>query len=185
MNLRESIGIALGALRANKLRSFLTLLGTIIGVTSVIAVVSFVEGLNRFVSDKLLNAGANVFVVDKYGFITSQEAYEDALKRPEVTLDDADALRLGVQHASLVVSQMETRQKIRFRSKTMPAVEVRGRGPGYDVVDDLTIAEGRHLAEADDQRRQLVCVVGPEVADELFPGLDALGKQIRISEFTF
>src|SRR5439155_14840629 len=72
MNLRESTGIALGALRANKLRSFLTLLGTIIGVMSVIAVLSFVEGLNRYVSQKLLNAGANVFWVDSYGFVTSQ-----------------------------------------------------------------------------------------------------------------
>ena len=75
MNLRESIGIALGALRANKMRSFLTLLGTIIGVTSVIAVISFVEGMNRFVSDKLLNAGANVFQVDQFGLITSQANY--------------------------------------------------------------------------------------------------------------
>jgi putative ABC transport system permease protein len=185
MNLRESVGIALGALRANKLRSFLTLLGTIIGVTSVIAVVSFVEGLNQFVSNKLLNAGANVFVVDKFGFITSQEAYEDALKRPEVTLEDAEALRLGVQHASLVVSQMDTRQNLRFRNKTMRAVDLHGRGVGYDVVDDLTIAEGRHLADADDQRRQLVCVIGPEVAEELFPGLDAVGKEIRIADFSF
>ena len=79
MNLRESVGIALGALRANKMRSFLTLLGTIIGVASVIAVVSFVEGMNRYVSQKLLNAGANVFWVDKWGLITSQEAWEDAL----------------------------------------------------------------------------------------------------------
>ncbi len=93
MNLRESVGIALGALRANKLRSFLTLLGTIIGVMSVIAVVSIVEGLNRYVSQKLLNVGANVFEVDKYGFITSQDQCEAAIERPDVTLDDADALR--------------------------------------------------------------------------------------------
>ena len=96
MNLRESVGIALAALRANKLRSFLTLLGTIIGVTSVIAVVSFVEGLNRFVSEKLINAGANVFVVDREGFITSEEAWQEAQTRPDVTLADADALRMGV-----------------------------------------------------------------------------------------
>ena len=82
VNLRESTGIALGAIRANKLRSFLTLLGTIIGVASVIAVVSFVEGMNRFVSDKLLNAGSNVFEIDKFGFITSNDAYVEALRRP-------------------------------------------------------------------------------------------------------
>ena len=182
MNLRESVGIALGALRANKLRSFLTLLGTIIGVMSVIAVVSFVEGLNHYVTDKLLAAGANVFQVDKYGLITSQEAWEDAQKRPDITPDDADALRLGMQHAALVVAASGTNDAVRYRSKVMKAVSIRGRGAGYDVIDDLAIGAGRHLNEFDDQRRRLVCVIGPEVADELFPGLDPLGREIRIGE---
>jgi putative ABC transport system permease protein len=185
MNLRESIGIALGAIRANKMRSFLTLLGTIIGVASVIAVVSFVEGLNRFVSDKLVNAGANVFVVDRFGFITSQEAYEDALKHPDVTLDDADALREGVAHASMVVAQSEALLPLHYRNKVMKGVSVHGRGQGYDLIDDIAIEEGRHLAETDDQRRALVCVIGPEVVDEMFPGVDAIGKSLRIGENTF
>ena len=97
MNLRESTGIALGAIRANKLRSFLTLLGTIIGVASVISVIAVVQGLNRFVSDKLLNAGSNVFEIDKFGFITSNDAYVEALRRPDITLDDAEALRVSVR----------------------------------------------------------------------------------------
>src|SRR5262249_49379885 len=112
MNLRESTGIALGALRANKLRSFLTLLGTIIGVASVIAVISFVEGLNRFVSDKLINAGSNVFVVDKYGFITSNEAYEEARKRPDIRIEDSEALARGVPHARMVVAQTGSTERI-------------------------------------------------------------------------
>jgi putative ABC transport system permease protein len=185
MNLRESAGIALGAIRANKLRSFLTLLGVIVGVTSVIAVVSFVEGMNRFVTEKLLNAGANVFAIDKWGFITSQEEWEAALRRPDVTLDDADALRLGVRHAALVVAQDGTSLPVRFGNKVVRGVSVRGRGPGYEIVDDLTIREGRHLSELDDQRRRLVCVIGPEIVDELFPGRDPLGKRVRVGEQTF
>jgi len=185
MNLRESIGIALGAIRANKMRSFLTLLGTIIGVTSVIAVISFVEGMNRFVSEKLLNAGANVFVVDREGFVTSQEAWEEAMKRPIVTLEDAEALRRGVSHASLVVAQLGTRLPVNYRSKNLRGVDIRGRGAGYDLVDDVAIDQGRHLAETDDARRQLVCVIGPEVVDELFPGMDPIGKQLRIGDYRF
>ena len=185
MNLRESMGIALGALRANKMRSFLTLLGTIIGVTSVIAVISFVEGMNRFVSDKLLNAGANVFMVDRFGLITSQEAYEDALKRPVISMDDADALRSGVTHASMVVAQLDANLPVRFRNKVMKGIAVHGRGPGYDLVDDLTIEHGRHLTDSDDQHRQMVCVLGPEVVEDLFPGGDAIGKQVRIGENQF
>ena len=185
MNLRESAGIALGAIRANKLRSFLTLLGTIIGVASVIAVVSFVEGLNRFVADKVLQAGSNVFYVDKWGFITSQEAWEEAQKRPEVTVDDADALRRGVSHASLVVAMADQRETVRYRTKRMNGVSVSGRSTGYEVIDDLTIADGRHVNDLDDQRRRMVCVIGPETAEELFPGLDPVGRVIRVGEQSF
>jgi putative ABC transport system permease protein len=185
LNLRESVGIALGALRANKLRSFLTLLGTIIGVMSVIAVVSFVEGMNRYVSEKLLAAGSNVFTIDKYGVITSQEAYEEALRRPDVTPEDGDALRAGMRHAELVVSSSGTRSVVRFKDKTLSGVIVRGRGAGYEVIDDLAIAEGRHLGEFDDQRRRMVAVIGPEVADELFPGRDPIGRTIRIGSYAF
>ncbi|MCE9627544.1 MAG: ABC transporter permease, partial [Candidatus Eisenbacteria bacterium] len=139
MNLRESIGIALGGVRANKLRSFLTLLGIIIGVASVIAVVSFVEGLNKFVTQKLVNAGANVFVIDKYGFITSQQQFEDARGRPPVTLDDADAVRAAAPHAALVVAQAQSSAPIRYRSRAVKAVSVNGRSAGYDLVDDVAI----------------------------------------------
>ncbi|HYM81138.1 MAG TPA: ABC transporter permease [Candidatus Limnocylindria bacterium] len=185
MNLRESAGIALGALRANKLRSFLTLLGTIIGVMSVITVLSFVEGLNRYVSDKLLSSGANVFWVDKYGFITSQEEYEDAVGRPDVTLDDAEALELGVSHASLVVAQSNQSGTARYRNREVRGVAIRGRGAGYELIDELTIESGRHLGELDDQRRRLVCVIGPEVAEELFGTLDPVGRQIRLGAETY
>jgi len=180
MNLRESVAIALGALRANKLRSLLTLLGTIIGVTSVIFVVSLVAGLNRYVSDKLLQAGSNVFTVDKWGFVTSQEDWEARKDWPDVGLDDADALRAGVRHASMVVATASTIETLRYRDKTMKAVEVRGRSPGYEIIDDLAIAQGRHLSELDDQRRQMACIASPEVVDELFPGQDPVGKLMRI-----
>jgi putative ABC transport system permease protein len=185
MNLRESTGIALAALRANKLRSFLTLLGTIIGVASVIAVVSFVEGMNRFVSDKLLNAGSNVFQVDKFGFITSNEAYIDALRRPDITLDDADVLRLSLRNAKMVVPAADDQERIHYRARHLDGVSVRGRGAGYDVIDDLTIAEGRHLSEEDDRHRERVCVLGPEVTEELFPGMDPIDKEVRIGDQSF
>src|SRR5262245_35333902 len=171
MSPRESAGIALAALRANKLRSFLTLLGTIIGVMSVIAVLSFVEGLNQFVSQKLLNAGANVFWIDPYGFVTSQEAWEKVQHNPAITLDDGDALSAGVPHAAMVVAQAGTRATARYRQKEVRGISINGRGPGYEVIDDLTIGRGRHLTEIDDQRRRMVCVLGAEVADELFPRL--------------
>jgi putative ABC transport system permease protein len=185
MNLRESAGIALGALRANKLRSFLTLLGTIIGVMSSIAVVSIVEGLNRYMSEKVLNVGANVFYVDKWGLITTQDAWEAAIERPDVTLEDAEALRRGVAHASAVVAMSQTSETVRHRNREVRAAEIRGRGPGYEAVDDVTIESGRHLGPLDDERRRMVCVIGPEIAEELFAGLDPLGRAIRAGRETY
>ena len=185
MNLRESVGIALGALRANKLRSFLTLLGTIVGVGSVIFVLSVVEGLNQYVSGKILGAGSNVFWVDKFGEAMNDEQVEAAMKRPDITLDDADALRDGVRHAAMVVAAGGASVPVRHRDKVARGVDLSGRGPGYEVVEDLTIAKGRHLSELDDRRRRPVCVLGPEVADEIFPGSDPVGQQVRVGGQTF
>jgi putative ABC transport system permease protein len=185
VNPRESVGIALGALRANKMRSFLTLLGTIIGVAAVIAVLSFVEGLNHYVSDKLLAAGSNVFWVDKFGIITSQEAFEDAVKRRDITPEDADALRAGVAHAAMVVAMANGTATCKYRTHAVSGVEVRGRGPGFEAVDDVTVDQGRSFTESDDVRRRLVCVIAPEIADELFPRLDPIGKFIRVGAETY
>ncbi|MFI5372887.1 MAG: ABC transporter permease, partial [Candidatus Eisenbacteria bacterium] len=85
MNLRESAGIALTALRAQKLRSFLTLLGVIIGVSSVIAVMSLVQGLNQYVARQLTSSGSNVFSVDKVGLAFDDLTYNDRMRRPDLT----------------------------------------------------------------------------------------------------
>jgi putative ABC transport system permease protein len=185
MNLRESAGIALGALRANKLRSFLTLLGTIIGVMAVIAVLSFVEGLNRFVSQKLLASGSNVFYIDKYGFITTQEEFDAVKNRPDIDIDDADAVRAGTLHATLVIAQAGMSIEARWKNKQVRGTQLRGRSPGYESVDDLTIVSGRNFTEVDDQRRRMVCVIGPEISEELFGNLDPIGRQIRLGQDTY
>ncbi len=184
MNLRESMGIALAALRANKLRSFLTLLGTIIGVGAVIFVLSVVEGLNRYVEDKMLGVGSNVLWVDKYGMITTQEEFIEADKRPDITLADVEALAAGVPHAAVVVAAGDTYAHLRYRDKVARSIRLGGRGPGYEVVEDLTIDQGRHLTDVDDRRRRPVCVLGPEAAAEIFPGIDPVGRQVRLGEQT-
>jgi putative ABC transport system permease protein len=179
------MGIALAALRANKMRSFLTLLGTIIGVGAVIFVLSVVEGLNRYVENKMLGVGSNVLWVDKYGMIMTQEDFLEAQKRPDITLDDVEALRVGVPHAAMVVAGGDAFANVRYRDKIARGVRLSGRGPGYEVVEDLVIDRGRHLSELDDRRRRPVAVLGAETADEVFPGTDPVGRQIRIGDQTF
>ena len=185
MNLRESMGIALQSLRSNKLRSLLTLIGTIIGVGAVVFVLSVVEGLNQYVSTKILGAGSNVLWVDKFGDVMTEEAFENALKRPDITLDDVDALRAGMRHAAAVVGGARASVPVRHGDKVARGVDLAGRSAGYEMVEDLTIDRGRHLTDLDDRRRRPVCVLGPEVADEVFPGLDPVGQQVRVGDRTF
>jgi putative ABC transport system permease protein len=182
--LRESAGVALRALQANKLRSSLTLLGTIIGVGSVIFVLSVVEGLNQYVSQKILGAGSNVFWLDKFGDAMNEEAFEDALKRPDITIDDVDAIRLQSRHASVVVAGGNDMAPVRAGNKVARGVPVNGRSAGYDLVEDYAIGQGRHLTELDDRRRRRVCVIGPEVADELRIEHDPVGRRIRVGDQT-
>ncbi len=184
MNLRESAGIALRALQANKLRSFLTLLGTIIGVGSVIFVLSVVEGLNQYVSQKILTAGSNVFWLDKFGDAMNEEAFENALKRPDITIDDVEAIRLQSRYVSAAVAGGNAVAPVRVGNKLARGVTINGRSPGYDIVEDYAIGQGRHLSELDDRRRRPVCVIGPEVADELRIEQDPVGRRIRVGEQT-
>jgi putative ABC transport system permease protein len=121
-----------------------------------------------------------VFYLDKWGFITSQDEWEERREWPDVSLDDSDALRDGVPHATMVVATSGTVEAVRFRDKVMKGVTVQGRGAGYDLIEDLAIDQGRHLSELDDQRRRMACVIGPEVAEELFPGIDPVGRIIRV-----
>src|SRR5437879_11828320 len=89
----ETLRLALDSLRAHKLRSFLTLLGVILAVTTLVVVMSFVAGMNFYVADRIANLGANVFIVDRFGIITSQDAWVTAQKRPLITMYDYERLR--------------------------------------------------------------------------------------------
>src|SRR5205814_7165376 len=92
MQLRESLSLAVAALRANKLRSFLTLLGNIVGVMSVIAIVAVIQGMNHYVASKIADQGSNVFWIDKFGMIFNEDDFLDALKRKDLTKEDAQAI---------------------------------------------------------------------------------------------
>src|SRR5438046_3315851 len=91
----ETIKIVLASLRVNKLRTFLTLLGVIIGVTTVITVVSIVRGMNRYIISTITRAGSNTVRIDRFGVITSHEAWLKALKRKDLTMDDMKAVTQG------------------------------------------------------------------------------------------
>ncbi len=181
MNVRESVGIALDALRANALRSLLTLVGVIIGVSSVIAVMSLVQGLDRYVASELASAGSDVFQVDKVGAEFDWLAMQDKLRRRDLTPDDAAAIARAARHVRAVVAERSAFAGVRRGARVLANVQVRGVQPGYMEVNDLPVARGRPLTATDETARAAVAVIGSEVADHLFGPLDPLEREIRVA----
>jgi putative ABC transport system permease protein len=183
--LRECVALALGALRANKLRSFLTLLGTIVGVTAVIAIISLIQGMNTYVSNALLSQGANVFTVDKFGFILSEEEFRNATKRKDLVLADAEAIAALSRSAGHVKAETERGDDVRFGTERLRRIPVKGVHGEYAEVDRMELLEGRHLTQNDMSRRRTVTVLGHEVWEKLFDNRPAVGHEVRIGNFKY
>src|SRR5271163_3264085 len=109
----QTIKLALDALRAHKLRSFLTLLGVILAVTTLVVVMSVVSGLNFYVADKVANLGANVYVLDRFGIITSNDEWIKAQKRPYITMDEFNGLQGGMHTTNQIAALLGTSSDVR------------------------------------------------------------------------
>ena len=180
----ENLRIALDALRANKLRSVLTVVGNVVAVMSVIAVVAVIDGMNTYVSEKVLEQGLKVIYIDKFGLITNEEEWRDAMKRRDLTLLDADALKGRSRLASEVVGQVETNKRVRAGKVELQNVRILGTTDGYEAVGTYDIQQGRPLDEDEIAKRRPVCLIGSELAQQLFPVVDPIGREIRVAGYT-
>ncbi|HYB62621.1 MAG TPA: ABC transporter permease [Methylomirabilota bacterium] len=182
--LGETMVLALDTLRAHKLRSFLTLLGIILAVTTLVAVMSIVNGLNFYIADKIANLGADCFVVNRFGIITNAQEWVRAQKRPRLTADDFELLAGHMRLADHVAAIEATTQDARYGNELFEDAQLWGATPNYTEMRDISIATGRGLTEADDLHREEVCVLGADVANKILPGMDPIGKMIRIGSKT-
>jgi len=184
MNLLEGVRIALGSLRGNKLRTFLTLLGNIVGTMSVIAVVSLIYGADRYVSTVVLDEGTDVFTISRINgveFLTDFEAFLESLNNPDLTLDDRDWLAANLELARAVGASVEERETLRVGANSHRGVNVRGLTAEYTVLENLPLQLGRHLTDQDVQRSRPVVVLGFDVARSLFPRLsDPTDHEVKI-----
>ena len=181
----ETVRLSLDALRAHKLRSFLTLLGVILAVTTLVAVMSVVAGLNFYVADKIANLGANVFVLTRFGIITSNDAWVKAQKRPLVTQEELVNLRAGMRTASQIAALLGTSSDIRYGNDLMQDVNILGVTPNYSAVRSVNVASGRFLMEADETHHSPVCFIGGDVQKKFFSNVDAIGKTIRAGTHSY
>jgi putative ABC transport system permease protein len=185
LNVTEGIWIALGALRANKLRTFLTLLGNIVGVTSVIAVVSIVDGMNKYVREELAQEGSNVLSlkrIDEFQILTSLEKFLESLHNPRLTMADVEFLRDGyVPSAEFIGGTTSTTGKVQFGRKYVDDVTISGRTADYHLISDYELAEGRHFTDLENQKSRPVAIIGSDLAEKLFDRKSPVGKRIKLS----
>jgi len=179
VTLVETLRLALDALRAHKLRSFLTLLGVILAVATLVAVMSVVSGMNFYVADRIANLGANVFIVDRFGIITSQDAWVKAQKRPLITMEDYERMRDSMKTAKAVAALDDHNIEVRSGNQRLQNTDVMGVSANYAEVRNINIAQGRMITEADDQHRAEVVFIGADVVDRLFANVDPVGKLLR------
>ncbi len=189
MLLFEGIRIALSALRENKLRTFLTLLGNIVGTMSVIAVVSLIGGINHYVREEVAEEGSNVFTIERINYfeaITDLDAFLKAIARNKVIrMDDLEYLKGKVPSASYMGAAINGRDKIIFEDAWVERISVRGRSEEYPMIENADLHLGRHISRLEVQRSNAVAVLGRDVHDRLFKGRNPIGKKIKIGKKHF
>src|SRR5436853_944503 len=184
----EAAKIAISSILAHKLRSFLTLLGVIIGVFVVISVATVIEGANVYIKEKIATLGSGVFRVQKAsltGFGDFQKFLDALRKNPDLTIDDLYALRAGVTLADQLGAQDGTAQDIRYGNISLESVGVQGVTPDMITLSNLEVAQGRYFIEFDNDNRRDVCFIGSDVAKGLFPSSDPIGQEIRVGRDKF
>jgi len=191
MPLFEAVRLALGTLRVQKLKSFFTLIGVTISVMFLIAVVSIVQGMNRFVEDDFAAKFLGVNTFNLRSFPDIQNDVTDAewkawQRRPKIHVDDALAVREALPPGTRWAMQDVTRTDASSPFAQGGAkVLAEAASPDYFLIKDLGIAKGRVFNEQEDALGSPVIVIGQEVAERYFPNLDPLGREIRIHRFPF
>ncbi|MDE1178781.1 MAG: ABC transporter permease [Edaphobacter sp.] len=181
MEFKEAIKIALQSLWANKLRSILTLLGVVIGVASVIAVVTLVNGANVYVASKINKYGADTFTLSKQPqIITSYEQYTAFQKRKNILFDDYLFLSEHCRHCEQIGAQQTTTGKIVFGTQSSTDTVIRGQTWAMPEMQNLNIVQGRGFTPTDDDHGAHVALIGSDIQENLLKGDDPIGKEIRV-----
>jgi putative ABC transport system permease protein len=182
----ESIWIALHSIWTNKLRSFLTVLGNIVAVTSIVTVVSLIQGLNATVSGAIVGrVGADTFVVNRLPLVRTQEDEERTRSFPLITLKEADAIRAFSPSIQAVLAQAQNRGTVSYRTQELQSVQVQGVTSEYQSFSNFDAEKGRLMSAVEVARSQYVALLGWDVADQLFGDVNPLDKTITISGTPF
>ena len=177
----EGVKIAFEALRSYKMRSILTTLGIVIGVTTVITIVSLVQGLNKAFENQISAIGTDTIYVEKYPWIMSSDTeWFTYRNRRNLTEDDAEKIKSMATLAKAVAPTLYTRRTVKYQEKDVERVVIVGTNDQYLITSNAFPEYGRFLNTTDVKHRRAVCVLGSEVAESLFPNTDPIGKRVKI-----
>jgi putative ABC transport system permease protein len=182
MNFKEAVKLALQSLWANKLRSILTLLGVVMGVASVIMVITLVNGANRYVTTKIVTNGADVFAVRQMpGVIFSAEDYFKYSKRKILRIEDYQVIRDNCTACGEVGVRLDRNASVVYNGHSSTDTDMRGLTWTMISLDNMDIALGRGFTPADDEKATHNVIVGADIVDNLLGDGDPLGKEIRVN----
>lgn len=182
--LYESLMMALGALRANVVRSVLTTLGIIIGVGATIGITTLTEGMNENMMSQVENYGLNYFQLRRYGQGGFQFGFRERQPRPRITVEDADAIAQLAPSVGKVVPTLYTGRNVTFEGNSRRSTFC-GTVPEYTGVEGYYVERGRFLNHSDVEHRRRVCVLGAAVVEDLFPHRDPIGQDISTGGLKF
>ena len=185
MKFIETLKLAVAAIWAHKLRSALTLLGMIVGVTAFVVVVSLIAGFNRYVDEKIAGIGAKSFTVQRFNpledFKDSDTIAAAQRRNKELTLDDYDYLKQRAQLIGKIGARARgTAVEVKRGTEVLEDVSVSGATANCVDIENRDVAEGRFIAEPEDEGAARVAYIGADVATKLFPGGNAVGNEITV-----
>jgi len=182
MSWREPAFIALETLRAHKLRSFLTLLGVILSVATLIVVVSMIQGTNIYISDRVANFGANVFLVTQYPLFSSREQFVKLQRRNKpITWENYEFLRANLTFSKAAAFILNRGTGVaKYQNLDLQNVLIRGVTGPMAELDTTEVAQGRNISDADNEHRAEVAFIGTDLVKRFFLGTDPLGKSIYL-----
>jgi putative ABC transport system permease protein len=180
----ESVRLALQSIFGHKLRTFLTLLGIIIGVAAVMVVGAGVEGLETYVTEGISRMlGSNSFIVSKYasfGHVTREDWERMSRRNKEIRMADVSFIEDYCRDCDEIVAEIDRRSDLQRGSKEILRTRVEGVTANRIFLGSQSVEEGRYFNDEEVRRSRYVCVIGEEVKNQLFPNVDALGKTLKM-----
>ena len=182
----DSIAIALQAIWANKLRSFMTVLGNIVAVTSIVTVVTLIQGMNGMVADAIVSdIGADSFTVQRRPPIFNEDDEERVRNNPLITIDEAEAIRRFSPLIASVVAQASQNASVSYRTEEVDNAQIQGVTSSYSDFSTFGVETGRMMSQVEVDRGQQVAMLGWGLADRLFGEINPLDKTIKIAGINF